>query len=173
MNSRPLYLVLINLLVFFCLNSCDESKPFEDYQKATIQTPKGGEITAFLAISEQEQVQGLSGVPKENFPDDYGMLFIFKQNDVRQFWMPNTYFALDIFFLDSNFKVYDLQRNVPNYIGRDDPKNIPRTKYSYAQYVLEMKASSKMAKKINIGDQLKWKNPSHLEQIKLKTHLQQ
>ena len=41
------------------------------------------------------------------------MLFVFSDMAIRSFWMSNTYIALDIAFLDAEFKVVDIQAMEP------------------------------------------------------------
>jgi uncharacterized membrane protein (UPF0127 family) len=70
--------------------------------------------------------------------------------------MPDTYFDLDIFFLDKDLKILEVQRNVPHYPGRQNPSKIPRTKKVLSAHVLEMKSDSPLAKELKPGQTLKW-----------------
>jgi uncharacterized membrane protein (UPF0127 family) len=57
-------------------------------------------IKTKLAFTPSEQEQGLSGIRPENFNNDQGMLFFYLEDGEKLFWMPDTYFNLDLFYLD-------------------------------------------------------------------------
>lgn len=116
----------------------------------------------FLEISstDQEKQKGLSGRKEKSFPLNRGMLFIYKNSSPKKFWMPDTYFNLDIFFMNKNFKITHIERNVPHHPGYKEPPKIYRTKPYKARYVLEMNSKSKIAKTLEIGEQLKLISPN-------------
>ena len=91
------------------------------------------------------------------------MFFYFKNEGPRRFWMPDTYFDLDIFFLDNQFKVIALERKVPHHPGRKEP--IPRTKTYMARHVLEIPSDSPIAQYIEKGSELKWIGPPSFQEI--------
>jgi uncharacterized membrane protein (UPF0127 family) len=64
-----------------------------------------------VARTPEERTQGL--MYRQEVPDGTGMLFVFDDNEVRSFWMQNTYAALDIAFLDPAFTVVDIQQMEP------------------------------------------------------------
>ena len=41
------------------------------------------------------------------------MLFVFDREAERSFWMQNTYVALDVAFIDANFRIVDIQQMEP------------------------------------------------------------
>ncbi len=141
--------------------------PLSLLSSSSVQIESGEELKVRMALTTQQQVQGLSGVQDYEFRDDEAMLFFNLEDSLRQFWMPDTYFNLDIFFLDRNLVVLDVDRDVPHYIGRENPEKIPRAKPVYCRHVFEMKASSALSKKIQKGMKLKWTGKFPLEQIEL------
>jgi uncharacterized membrane protein (UPF0127 family) len=70
--------------------------------------------------------------------------------------MPDTYFDLDIIYLNRELIITDIVRNLPHYIGKANPELIPRARAVWARHALEMKATSKISKNLKIGDKLKW-----------------
>jgi len=68
-------------------------------------------VLAEVARTPEERTQGL--MYRQEVPDGTGMLFVFDDNEVRSFWMQNTYAALDIAFLDPAFTVVDIQQMEP------------------------------------------------------------
>ena len=121
-----------------------------------LQLPTGENVDIEIVTSVPDQTKGLSGRKVNTFPKNRGMLFLYQKDGPRQFWMPNTYFDLDIFFLDKNYKILAVERKVKAHPGRDTPPPIARTKVHYCRHVLELRADSKISKKIKVGSTLKW-----------------
>ncbi len=61
-----------------------------------------------------------------------GMLFIYNGNEIRFFWMKNTFIPLDIVFIDSKFIVADIYRSAKPH----DETTIASK--AQARYVLEI-----------------------------------
>ena len=135
--------------------------------------PPNHQIKVHLAVTEQAQKKGLSGVKSEDFKADQGMLFCFTKEEIKVFWMPDTRFNLDIFFLSNDLTVLDIERNMPSYPGFANPEKIPRTRPIKARYVLEMRADSPLAKKITKGIKLIWSHSKDLNQTISNAHLLQ
>lgn len=127
---------------------------FRDYETQNLATPSGKMIKAYLAKSDVEQTQGLSGVKPDQLADNEAMLFWYKEAGPRRFWMPNTFIDLDIFFLDGDMKVLHVERKVPAHPGMNEPPTIARTPVIYAHHVLELKASSPLSQEITKGMKL-------------------
>ena len=64
-------------------------------------------VRAEVAGTPGERSQGLMG--RQQVPDGTGMLFVFTEEENRSFWMRNTLVSLDIAFMDSEFRVVDIQ----------------------------------------------------------------
>lgn len=117
----------------------------------------GKTVKLRYAITDGEQLKGLSGVMPEEFADDEGLLFFYKDVSPKRFWMPDTYFNLDIFFIDAKGKVKQVARDVLAHPGFNETLiPIARTETVVCRHVLEMKATSALSKSIKIGDVLKW-----------------
>lgn len=127
---------------------------FKEYKTTTLSTNTGKIIKTYIASSAQQQTQGLSGIKPHELADNEAMLFEYDREGPRSFWMPNTFTDLDIFFLDSNYKVLYVDRNVPAHPGMTEPPAIARTRTVFAHHVLELKATSPLSKEIKVGDTL-------------------
>ncbi|MBA2404120.1 MAG: DUF192 domain-containing protein [Bdellovibrionales bacterium] len=147
----------LTLLVLFTLLAC-QSESQDPLKSLELKTPAGDVINTSLVFTPKDMEQGLSGVKAENFSEEQGMLFFYLADQEMHFWMPDTYFDLDLFFLDKDLKVLDVIRKLPHYIGRANPDLIPRARGAWGRYVLELKSSSPIAAKIKVGDQLEWKS---------------
>jgi uncharacterized membrane protein (UPF0127 family) len=121
-----------------------------------IHSKTKSEIEVVLAITEDEQLKGLSEIQSTALKNNQGMLFINEQMSIRQFWMVQTLFDLDIIFIDNKYKVIGIERNAKHHPGRKEPPSIYRTKSYHSQYVLEMDAQSSIAESIQIGDDFKF-----------------
>jgi uncharacterized membrane protein (UPF0127 family) len=135
-----------------------------------ITNPYGNSVELTLAQTPAQQTKGLSGIKSQNFKNSQGMLFINSEMGERRFWMPETFFNLDIIFLDQNLKIVGLEKNVPAHPGMMEPPEIYRTKIYFAQYVLETKATSRFGVKLKISDQLNFSGTTSLSEIVQGTH---
>lgn len=165
---------LIAFLIIFIATSCNESKsenPFRTYKKFDLILPTGEVIKTYLAHQDNEQRLGLSKVKPEEFNDNDAMLFTGEHFQPRQFWMPETFFNLDLFFLGPDLKVLDIHRNLEHHTKRTPRHEVPLSKVAYCQHVLELKATSPLAAKIKIGMKLKTNKLSeNLQKILQGTH---
>jgi len=68
-------------------------------------------VRAEVARTTEERARGL--MYRDQLPAGTGMIFVFPEADIRSFWMANTYIALDIAFMDADFRVVDIQQMEP------------------------------------------------------------
>lgn len=96
-----------------------------------------------------ERVKGLSGVKKLN--DDEGAFFIFDKPDFYGIWMKEMNFAIDIVWIDEDFKIVYVENNVL-------PTTFPKVFYPSQKslYVLEIGAGFLQKNEIKIGDSVKF-----------------
>lgn len=79
---------------------------------------------------------------------DQGMLFIFEDEDLRSFWMKNTYLPLDILYLDAQRKIVRIHENVATLNEMSIPSDFP------AKYVVEVNAGFCALNRIQVGDRM-------------------
>ena len=65
-------------------------------------------VTAEIADTDEDRERGLMN--RDSLPDGEGMLFVWTDEDIRSFWMKNTYFPLDIAFLDRTQTVINVSQ---------------------------------------------------------------
>ncbi len=187
MKSSHLFLILTLLLNFSCGDKKDSSNPpvpevstpesspqsetKDPLKVVKLASPSGEMIEASIAYTSQDQQKGLQNVKEEDFGDNEGKLFFYLKTSPRTFWMPNTYFNLDIFYLDENLKIIDIVWNLEHYTG-DVNSEIPRAPTIASRHVLEMKNGSPISSKLRIGDHLGWNSPLSLLQTELKIRQQ-
>jgi hypothetical protein len=79
-----------------------------------------------------------------------GMLFVFEGMEVREFWMENTFIALDVLFIDDQFQVVGIVEETEP-LSRDDI-TVDRP----AQYVLEIRSGFVRTHGLAVGDQARF-----------------
>ena len=102
------------------------------------------ELSLDLADNEQKRSYGLMN--REDMRPNSGMLFIWKDSQIRNFWMKNTHFNLDLFFLNNHGEIIEIYKNAKAF----DETNIKSKEK--AKYVLEMNAGEQ---NFQIGNKLK------------------
>ncbi len=105
-------------------------------------------LTIEIADNDAETTQGL--MYRRTMPDSCGMIFIFADSQIRNFWMKNTYLPLDILFLDESKKIVTIQANRTPFSEEQIPS------FEEAKYVLEVNAGYCKRKDIEKGDLVKW-----------------
>ena len=114
---------------------------------------KVGEASFEVEVAEtpESRAQGLSG--REPLADGRGMLFVFKNEGVRTFWMKEMNFPLDMVWIDAACTVVDISRDVP----QPDPNQALADLPTYGPaipvlYVLEIDAGVSDSMELGAGD---------------------
>ena len=102
------------------------------------------ELSIELADTEYKRSYGLMN--REDMKSNSGMLFVWKDRQIRNFWMKNTHFNLDLFFLNNHGEIIEIYKNAKAF----DETNIKSKEK--VKYVLEMNAGEQNFK---IGNKLK------------------
>ncbi len=93
---------IIFIFLFFILTGCF-AKPAADSTALPKPTEiksvviGGQTISVELAITKEEQVQGLAN--REAIPENHGMLFVYPNYQMSGFWMKGMQFPLDIIWI--------------------------------------------------------------------------
>ena len=156
-HQKPLKLIIFLVFSGFfngCIASSDNSSigHLKSYEKVFLELPSGEKIYTYIAKTESQQRLGLSKIESKDFSNSMGMLFPEDKMRVRQFWMPETHFDLDVFFMNEDYYILDIHRNLKH---SKDRSNAVYSKEVFSQHVLELKSSSPLAKKIKPGMILK------------------
>lgn len=177
---------LLSLLMFFglSLNSCQKESPHSENASPTstteeadplkqvpLLTPQDETIDTSLAWKTEDLLRGLSGVRADEFDIDDAKLFFYLREESRTFWMPETFFDLDIFYLNEDLEIIEIVRDLPHHPSREEP--IPRAPAVISRYVLEMRSDSPIARGLRVGDSLRWNSPLSLQQTELRIRQQQ
>jgi len=113
----------------------------------------GSCVDAELATNPAERSRGL--MFRESLPTDGGMLFLLGGEGIPGFWMKNTLIPLDIIWIDSAWKVVDIDHAVPCtsiLCGTYSPP-------TPVKYVLEVNGGYTDAHDVRVGEQAEAKMP--------------
>ena len=128
------------LLIGVVLQACGASGPYVEL--------KGHRYTVEIAADEKSREHGL--MDRTEMAADHGMLFVFDDDAMRNFWMKNTRIPLDILYFDEGRRLVSQQRDVPPCSLGDAcppyPSNAP------ARYVLELNAGESEKIGLTSGD---------------------
>ncbi|MEX0837633.1 MAG: DUF192 domain-containing protein [Gemmatimonadota bacterium] len=101
-------------------------------------------VVAEVAATADQRADGL--MYREEVPDGTGMLFVFQDNEVRAFWMANTYVPLDIAYMDPSYRIVDIVQMEP-LVTDTYPSSAP------AMFALEVRQGWFAEEGIGVGDQ--------------------
>jgi hypothetical protein len=149
--ERPLYLMILKIYLCVILSLFLNAIPFvhmcnaESDAQVVVVFPDdtGRELCRFkvaLAVTPEEQSRGL--MFRKDLGPDSGMLFVNSGDDMRFFWMKNTYIPLDILFINSRNEVKHIHYGAKPLDETSISSRFP------VQYVLEVSAGR--VKKCNI-----------------------
>lgn len=138
---------LFFLLTFCSLAACNS------YKTTSVILPDGFKVTAMIADTPQTREKGLMFIT--DLPEDRGMLFIFDEEQLQQFWMKNTLIDLDMVFIGANKKVTSVSAEVPHSYSYTPDTDVA-VAVGYGQYVLEIPAKTAAKHGITVQSELKF-----------------
>ncbi len=102
------------------------------------------EILLLFADTPELRIKGLSGV--KNLEGNTAMLFVFNYPDKHGIWMKDMFFPLDIIWLDEDYKIVSIEKNV-------SPNTYPKVFYPTEKslYVMEGKAGFAEQNSLTVG----------------------
>jgi hypothetical protein len=129
--------------ILFATGGCDSSSPAG---LPTVKMQIGSRSFVIeVARTSAQQEKGL--MQRDSMPPDHGMIFIFPDDQLRQFWMRNTRIPLDILFLDVTGRIVSIHQMKP-YDESQTSSDFP------ARYAIELNQGSAATTGVRVGDQL-------------------
>ena len=119
---------------------------------AEITLPDGFKVSARLALTPEEHGKGLMFV--KDLPQNAGMLFVFDDDGVKDFWMKNTFIDLDMVFLSREMKAGRIFHRVPRSFDGQPEDEVARAG-APARFVLELAGGTAHAHGLKPGSKLK------------------
>lgn len=114
----------------------------------------GKTLVVEMAETAEQHEQGL--MFRTSMGQDEGMLFVFKNEETRYFWMKNTMIDLSIGFFDRNLVLIDVQE-MKSGKGIEESRLASYASSKPAKYALEMNKGWFDKNKVKIGSKLKLK----------------
>ena len=77
-----------------------------------------------VEVAETQEQHNYGLMNRDHLPENLGMMFVFKESEIRSFWMKNTFIDLSIGYFDQNkvlFQILDMkatnlaQKEFPSY----------------------------------------------------------
>ncbi len=90
---------------------------------------------------------------RQSLPKNYGMLFVFPDEQDRRFWMKNTWVSLDIVFIGADKTVRRIHERVKASTSQTTDAEIARVG-GPGQFVLELPAGSAKRYRLKEGRRL-------------------
>lgn len=110
--------------------------------------PNGAEFSLEVAADTDSRARGY--MFREAVGPRQGMIFVFDGDDRHAFWMSHCRIALDMVWMDANFRVVDVaERQPPCPEQGDCPTVTPRAP---GRYVLEFAAGTVARESLHVGD---------------------
>ena len=126
-------------MAFYYTRSTTEGKELYQLKVA------GKVITVELARTPSER--GLGLMYRRQLPEDYGMLFVFPEEDYLTFWMKNTHIPLSIAFISTEGTITQIESMEPLSLSSHDSKE-------KARYALEMLEGWFERHNVKVGDKV-------------------
>jgi uncharacterized protein len=152
-RNKIIFLIVAHLLAFllFGVYKYNSGLP-----KIFIILPNSQKMVVEVASNEKEREKGL--MFRKKLKQNEGMLFVFEDDSQKHFWMKNTLIDLDIIFVNEDFTINKIFKNVKK--SSPDAKDFEIKKVSAkGKYILEFVAGS--AKKHCLRPGLKIENLYH------------
>ncbi len=160
MKTRSFFYLLVALSFLNANWSCKEAPPKQAIETPKIIFNKEGELSFYKAgsqteitkidieIAETDYETETGLMYRSGMGEDQGMLFVFDYVGMHSFYMKNTEFALDIIFIDDQFRIASFKDNAQPLDERGISSQVP------IQYVLEVNSGLREKWGVVVGDSI-------------------
>ena len=102
--------------------------------ECSIQSNKNKYQDLFLDVADTDLKRSHGLMYRKDIKSNLGMLFIWNDKQIRNFWMKNTHFNLDLFFLNNQGEIIEIYKNARAF----DETNIKSQ--NKVNFVIELKS---------------------------------
>lgn len=115
--------------------------------------PRAPLLTLRVEVADSDEERQMGLMFREHLGEEEGMVFLFPDQRVHNFWMRNTLISLDMFFIDSDWNVVGVVENAEPLtdVGRGVGKP--------SQFVLEVNAGFAQRHGFGVGQKLRFVAP--------------
>ena len=144
---KKLKTILLGFFIIIFSNTlfAENKRPVFKQIMCSINVNKNNPQELSLDIADNQQKRSYGLMNRRDMKPNSGMLFIWKDSQIRSFWMKNTHFNLDLFFFNNHSEIIEIYKNARAF----DKTNIKSKEK--VKYVLEMNAGEQNFK---IGNKL-------------------
>ena len=134
--KRQLKKTLLGIFLIILPDILNAEIVFPVFKKmvCTVEINKKKPEELYLDIADTEQKRSYGLMNRVDMNSNSGMLFIWKDRKIRNFWMKNTHFNLDLFFLNDQGEIVEIYKNARAF----DKKKIKSK--NKVNYVVELKS---------------------------------
>ena len=143
------------LAVLQWIAACSNTTCPMDRTTTSLLSINGQELVVEIAATPAERTCGLSH--REHLPAGHGMLFVYPDVAIREFWMKNTNIPLDLAFLTEEGRIVGIYQMSPS-----DPDYRYRSRQP-AAFALEVGAGWFEAHDVDTGDSITIRIPESVE----------
>ena len=151
--ALSIFIIIMFILVAFFNQSPVNIISDYNQNNSELILPNGNVVVVEIADTFKQRSEGLSG--RDNLNADSAMLFVFDKESYYSFWMPDMNFSIDIVWLDSEYRVVDVAKNIkpmPELAQSDLPTYINKNP---AMYVIEFNAGFFDLNNLALGQKIK------------------
>jgi hypothetical protein len=98
------------MTILFLLAGCNNDSP----SGLAVVKMRLGERTLTLEVANTYETREKGLMRRDSMASDHGMIFVFKDEERRGFWMKNTRIPLDIVYIDSAGKIVSIHQMKPH-----------------------------------------------------------
>lgn len=135
------------LVSFFILMICSCKSESLPIKKLEIQTASGEIVSVKAEIADSQESRQRGFMFRKNIPDGTGMLFVFENDQILQFWMKNTPHPLSIAYISSDGSIRDIFDMTPYSLS-------DVTSTGYVRYALEVPQGWFKKSGVAVGDRV-------------------
>jgi uncharacterized membrane protein (UPF0127 family) len=137
--------IYTGILILLIIVSCNKNPQENSLELLPTNTPSSAHKPYFkinncrfdLEIAKTVEERSIGLMNRNKLSKTSAMIFIFEKEEYLNFWMKDTFIALDILFLSSEFEILDIQSMQPQKIN--SKKLLPiYTSTKPAKYAIEL-----------------------------------
>ena len=154
-NKTIIFIIILSLIATLLLTICNQFFSNNKVEKENEAIKVCIEENCFdveIADTLKEREMGLMN--RDYLAPEDGMLFIFENEEIHNFWMKNTLIPLDMIWINENKKIIYIEKNA-------EPCKVERCKLfgpnEKAKYVLEINGGLMEGMGVKTGDEIEFK----------------
>jgi uncharacterized membrane protein (UPF0127 family) len=142
---KPFRRIVACAILLLAAAGCDSTTTAPSTLRTTMMQIGSKSFTLEVAATDSTREFGL--MKRDSMPADHGMIFVFKHDEPRSFWMKNTRIPLDIMYVRSDGTVVSMH-HMRAYDLTPTPSDAP------AKWAIELNDGVLATTGVKVGDKL-------------------